>query len=1128
MAIVFHDGFEMGGFGEWPSVTGSPTLVTTGEVDGDDPNTGSYCMRCNTSSGTAYVGWGFSGSLCVQFTAYIYIADAPDSDTQIFGSSSRTFLKLTTTREIDLYGEVSGKLADGSTQLDTNTWYRISGTADNSEDKAYVWIDGNIEHNGITVDSAAWSASLDFGVGIIDSCTADLYFDDVILSDTTKQTTDIGDIRTLVSLPAGAGNYSTFTTAVPDVTHYLNYDDAPGSISDADYVRETEKTGSMRDTATIQSCATAGIGASDTINAVTVWARMSGDNVDATAGITIRDNGTDYDYEEVLDDNSAYLWYDRLMVVMPNGSGAWTHERFDVLEAGMIHGGDSDDSTLTALMVMIAYTPVGDTSQTVYPTAIASTASFGTATIIPDQSVSPTAIESTASFGTLNIIQEQFAYPDAIESGVSFGTLIRTSPYTAYPDAIESTASFGTAKLNLKVYPTAISSTASFGTPVVIIDQEVSPNAIASTASLGEPVLTTTITVYPDVFEPTLSFGTTQANLKVYPTAIESTASFGEPQLDLAIYPDALTSSASLGTLTIVQEQFITPTALESTVSFGTAKLNLTIYPDVFEPTLWIPEPQVNLKIYPTAIESTASLGEVVIETAGAQDVYPDAIESTASFGTAKLNLTTYPEGVYCDTLFGEPQLNLTIYPTGIKLNLYEHYNTGDNLYSMAYGALWFGQSFTPTTTHQITSVKLKLWKDGSPGTVTVSIRATEGGVPIGEDLCSGTTDGDTLPDNPDTEWREITLGNGCTLNASTMYAIVFRALDGDSDNTADWRGDTTSPTYTGGAYLDSDDSGSSWGSFDSADFMFEEWGSAIGIPTITVGQSILPEAIESTATFGTLNIEQDQTVTPDAIESTASFGTLIAVQGQFIAPTAIGSTVSFGTSQLNLKIYPDALSSTATIGTVKLNRIVYPDAIVSTASFGTCKLNLTIYPNAIVSTASLGDPIIILQGAPQIVSPSGIVSTVSFGTCQLNLAIYPTALASSASVSNVTITTTATVIPDAIVSTASFGTARVSFALIVQPVGIVSTVSFGTLQVNLTIYPGALTSGVTFGTLSVWHERILYIAKSFIRFAHSIESEIKSAHSIRSKIESSHNIDSEIKSSHNIRSRVKSIHSIE
>jgi len=155
---------------------------------------------------------------------------------------------------------------------------------------------------------------------------------------------------------------------------------------------------------------------------------------------------------------------------------------------------------------------------------------------------------------------------------------------------------------------------------------------------------------------------------------------------------------------------------------------------------------------------------------------------------------------------------------------LYEYYNIGDNAGWAAYGAVWQAQTFTPTTAHKITSVKLKLYRLGSPGTVTVGIRATDAsGHPAGADLCSGTTDGNTLPTGSPYEWREITLGDGYNLTPNIKYAIVVRA----TAMYVGWRKANTG-TYAEGCVERSTNSGSTWTSWTAQDFMFEDWGEAI------------------------------------------------------------------------------------------------------------------------------------------------------------------------------------------------------------------------------------------------------------------------------------------------------------
>jgi len=157
---------------------------------------------------------------------------------------------------------------------------------------------------------------------------------------------------------------------------------------------------------------------------------------------------------------------------------------------------------------------------------------------------------------------------------------------------------------------------------------------------------------------------------------------------------------------------------------------------------------------------------------------------------------------------------------------LYEHYNEGNDDYANFYDGYWLTQTFTPAKAHKIMSVKLLLYRTNSPGTLTASIRATDvDGKPTGGDLCSGTTDANTLPTSPSSEWREITLGNGYNLSSTTKYAIVVRVPSGTAYNRVFWPLDGSTPTYAGGSYGISYDDGSSWELEALDDMMFEEWG---------------------------------------------------------------------------------------------------------------------------------------------------------------------------------------------------------------------------------------------------------------------------------------------------------------
>jgi len=150
------------------------------------------------------------------------------------------------------------------------------------------------------------------------------------------------------------------------------------------------------------------------------------------------------------------------------------------------------------------------------------------------------------------------------------------------------------------------------------------------------------------------------------------------------------------------------------------------------------------------------------------------------------------------------------------------------------YDSYWFCQTFTPSEEHDIASVILSLGRSGSPGTITVSIKATSAGKPTGDDLCSGTTNGNTLPINgwptPAPEEREITFNTNPTLSAGVKYAIVVRATSGDGSNKLIWAASTTS-VYDDGDQCYSNNSGSSWTLYDTRELWFKEYGDPTAEP---------------------------------------------------------------------------------------------------------------------------------------------------------------------------------------------------------------------------------------------------------------------------------------------------------
>jgi hypothetical protein len=159
----------------------------------------------------------------------------------------------------------------------------------------------------------------------------------------------------------------------------------------------------------------------------------------------------------------------------------------------------------------------------------------------------------------------------------------------------------------------------------------------------------------------------------------------------------------------------------------------------------------------------------------------------------------------------------------------YDYYKTGDdNVYVACFGANQAAQTFKASGSYTITKVKLLLYAAGTdhqPGTITVTINTTLTGKPTATILCSGTTNGNTLPTGSPYEWREITLGAGAALTGGTTYSIVVSAPSGNNNNRLQWRDDASSPTYTNGTCCYSSNSGSTWTADAAADQMFDTYG---------------------------------------------------------------------------------------------------------------------------------------------------------------------------------------------------------------------------------------------------------------------------------------------------------------
>ena len=156
----------------------------------------------------------------------------------------------------------------------------------------------------------------------------------------------------------------------------------------------------------------------------------------------------------------------------------------------------------------------------------------------------------------------------------------------------------------------------------------------------------------------------------------------------------------------------------------------------------------------------------------------------------------------------------------------FEYYNTDDSHAQIIYGIYWWGQTFTTTISHNVSYLKLRMYRTNEPGTLEVSIRATSGGLPTGSDLTYGSINASTFTTSSAGEWYRINVTD-YRLDKNTMYAIVCRARAGSPNYQVHWRVDMNDGAYPGGTDFRSEDDGASFEFFleGTSDFMFEVWG---------------------------------------------------------------------------------------------------------------------------------------------------------------------------------------------------------------------------------------------------------------------------------------------------------------
>lgn len=219
MARLWSCGFELQSLTdnvEVDSVTGSPTINTTIK------RSGNASLRANTTAATAFVhrriGTGADNrDYFLRF--YLYIATLPNATEEIarmYSDNAYGEIHLTSSGTLQLFDAGAGaQRGSDSAALNTGQWYRIEIASKESDNTITARLDGTQFATGAS-NSTIQNAAV--RVGMVDTGTADLYFDDVAVNDDTGsfQNSYPGEGEIIHLMPNAAGDNVGWTRAGTD------------------------------------------------------------------------------------------------------------------------------------------------------------------------------------------------------------------------------------------------------------------------------------------------------------------------------------------------------------------------------------------------------------------------------------------------------------------------------------------------------------------------------------------------------------------------------------------------------------------------------------------------------------------------------------------------------------------------------------------------------------------------------------------------------------------------------------------------------------------------------------------------------------------------------------------------
>ncbi|MCX5598429.1 hypothetical protein OOK29_09790 [Streptomyces phaeochromogenes] len=351
MARLWTCGFELQSATEWQTTNGTPAISTTVK------RSGAAALRCNPTAAVAGVAHTLysTGQTAGRFflRAYVRVAAYPSARTAIMGWADNTtgttgFMCIKMNNDGTLIAGGSGATTGtASAALALDTWYRVELDYDDTANSINAYLNGALWTTVTAVDLGGGNIAR---FGVLQTATADLYFDDLAVNDTTGSTqTGLPGPGNIYHLrPNAAGDSNGYATAVGGTAgaanNYTRVNETPPN--DATSYNQTTATGTTTtDDFNLDSSATAGIGAGERVTLVAVGGRIGSNAATAaslvyriksqTAGTVLESASVSVALNGWATHKAASPFpYQLTSYTDPQAGGAWTQALLDTAQIG--------------------------------------------------------------------------------------------------------------------------------------------------------------------------------------------------------------------------------------------------------------------------------------------------------------------------------------------------------------------------------------------------------------------------------------------------------------------------------------------------------------------------------------------------------------------------------------------------------------------------------------------------------------------------------------------------------------------------------------------------------------------------------------------------------------------------